>query len=218
MYTHDRKGLDRLVNGSVAREVQRIASTEVKVFTPSELAAFPSAEVPAAIITPAEPTTSSDAVRVLRQANVFKGLSEEQLRRLAPLAQQVHLERGQALGGEGELGDHFYVIGEGEAQLGARTEVGDIAARVAGPGDSFPLAVLVGSGNLITSAQAITDMEVFRLGRSDLESLCNQNPEIGMRVYRNVADLFVGRYVDTLRHLSRSVEREIRESRFTPPV
>lgn len=36
MYTRDRKGLSRLVKGSVARGVQRGASTEVQVVRPSE--------------------------------------------------------------------------------------------------------------------------------------------------------------------------------------
>ena len=37
MYTHDRKGLARLIKGSIARDVERKASIEVKVFKPREL-------------------------------------------------------------------------------------------------------------------------------------------------------------------------------------
>ena len=38
MYTHDRKGLARMIKGSIARDVQRKAPIEVKVFKPRELA------------------------------------------------------------------------------------------------------------------------------------------------------------------------------------
>ena len=38
LYTHDRKGLARLIRGSVARDVQRRVPIEVKVFKPMELA------------------------------------------------------------------------------------------------------------------------------------------------------------------------------------
>jgi len=38
MYTHDRKGLARLVKGSIAAKVERGAPTEVRVFKPTELA------------------------------------------------------------------------------------------------------------------------------------------------------------------------------------
>ena len=38
MYTHDRKGLARLIKGSVAAKVERESPTEVRVFKPTELA------------------------------------------------------------------------------------------------------------------------------------------------------------------------------------
>ncbi len=38
MYTHDRKGLARLIKGSIATKVERGAPTEVRVFRPRELA------------------------------------------------------------------------------------------------------------------------------------------------------------------------------------
>ena len=38
MYTHDRKGLVRLIKGSIAAKVERGSPTEVRVFRPRELA------------------------------------------------------------------------------------------------------------------------------------------------------------------------------------
>ena len=38
MYTHDRKGLARLVKGSIVAKVEREPPTEVRVFKPTELA------------------------------------------------------------------------------------------------------------------------------------------------------------------------------------
>ena len=39
MYTHDRKGLAKLLKGSIAEKVQKRASNEVQVFRPRELVA-----------------------------------------------------------------------------------------------------------------------------------------------------------------------------------
>ncbi len=39
MYTHDRKGLAKLIRGSIAEKVQRRAPIEVRVFRPRELVA-----------------------------------------------------------------------------------------------------------------------------------------------------------------------------------
>lgn len=38
MYTHDRKGIARLIKGSIASDVSKRALIEVKVFKPRELA------------------------------------------------------------------------------------------------------------------------------------------------------------------------------------
>ena len=38
MYTHDRKGLARLIKGSIAAKVERGAPAEVRVFRPRALA------------------------------------------------------------------------------------------------------------------------------------------------------------------------------------
>ena len=208
MYTHDRKGLARLFRGSVASEVQRTAPCEIRVFTPSDVAAYrPTATIAGAKVHSAG--APSTIVGILREADIFQGLSDEQLDRVAPMARRIHVPSGQLLGHEGELGDHIFIISEGEAQLSAHTDVGEITARVAGPGQSFPIAILVGSGNLITSAQALTDMEVLQLPQSQLATLCSMNTELGFQVYKNMAGVFAGRYGDTLRHLARSVEREL---------
>ena len=39
MYTHDRKGLAKLIRGSIAEKVQRRAPIKVQVFRPRELVA-----------------------------------------------------------------------------------------------------------------------------------------------------------------------------------
>ena len=210
IYTHDRKGLSRLLRSSTARKVQRSAPMHVNVYTPSDVAAHAPTPAPPAAAVPAA-SEAGGTERILREADIFRGLSEEQIGEVVPIAQRIHLETGQTLGHEGDLGDHIYIIADGEAQLAAHTDVGDLAARVAGPGECFPLATLVGTGNLITSATALTDMEVLRLPKTPLESLCSQKPEIGLRVYMNIAEVFVGRYGDTLRHLARTVERELQD-------
>ncbi len=40
MYTHDRKGLAKLIKGSIAEKVQKSATTQVQVFGPRELVAI----------------------------------------------------------------------------------------------------------------------------------------------------------------------------------
>ena len=103
---------------------------------------------------------------------------------------------------------------EGMAQLTADSAIGDITVRVAGPGESFPLATLIGSGVLITSAKAMTDMFVFSIPTDGLRGLFSENPELGMKVYAAIAEVLGNRYGRTLAHLTTNAEQALKEADF----
>lgn len=204
MYTHDRKLLARHVKRSIAREVQRRATTEVRVFGTRELEELASS-----------PSVTSDRqegdTRIFRQIDAFSDLAGEQIDKVVALGSKRNVEAGAMLGTGGELGEYLFVILEGEAHLTTHCEVGEISVRIARPGEAFPLAALLGSGTLITSGEALTDMEVLAIPRSELLMLCSREPEIGMRIYAAVGRLFSNRYAETLTHLTISAERELRQ-------
>ena len=205
MYTHDRKLLARHIKRSIAREVQRRAATEVRVFGTRELEERVSVEVNVGEEQPSEDN------RVFRQIDAFSDLSRQQIEQVVSLGVRRHIPAGDKMGTGGELGEHLYVILEGEAHLTTHSEVGEISVRIALPGEAFPLAALLGSGTLITSGEALTDMEVLAIPRSELLLLCSREPEIGMRIYAAVGRLFSNRYAETLTHLTIGAERELRE-------
>ena len=202
MYTHDRKLLARHVKRSIAREVQRRSSTEVRVFGARELQELA-----------AETTSTSEFQdgdnRVFRQIDAFGDLSPEQIEKVVALGSKRNVDAGELLGTGGELGEFMFVILEGEAHLTTHSEIGEISVRIARPGEAFPLAALLGSGTLITSGEALTDMEVLAIPRSELLMLCSREPEIGMRIYAAVGRLFSNRYAETLTHLTISAAREL---------
>jgi len=202
MYTHDRKLLARHVKRSIAREVQRRSSTEVRVFGARELQELA-----------AETTSTSEFQdgdnRVFRQIDAFGDLSPDQIEKVVALGSKRTVEAGELLGTGGELGEFMFVILEGEAHLTTHSEIGEISVRIARPGEAFPLAALLGSGTLITSGEALTDMEVLAIPRSELLMLCSREPEIGMRIYAAVGRLFSNRYAETLTHLTISAAREL---------
>ena len=202
MYTHDRKLLARHIKRSIAREVQRKAAGEVRVFGTRELGELSAMEA-----------ESGDALdvdsRVFRQVDVFSDLSAQQIEKVVALGNRREVQAGDLLGTGGELGESMFVILEGEAHLTTHSEVGEISVRIARPGEAFPLAALLGSGTLITSGEALTDMEVLAIPRSELLMLCSREPEIGMRIYASVGRLFSNRYAETLTHLTISAAREL---------
>ncbi len=202
MYTHDRKLLARHVKRSIAREVQRRSAMEVRVFGARELQELASE-------TPSTSEFQNGDNRVFRQIDAFGDLSADQIEKVVALGSKRNVEAGELLGTGGELGEFMFVILEGEAHLTTHSEIGEISVRIARPGEAFPLAALLGSGTLITSGEALTDMEVLAIPRSELLMLCSREPEIGMRIYAAVGRLFSNRYAETLTHLTISAAREL---------
>lgn len=199
MYTHDRQGLARLVKGSVAREVERRASMPVRVFRPDELVAAP-APAPAADAGTAEAYAGMD---------LFTRLSPDQIARVVALGVEHDITAGRTLGQTGSANSVFLIL-SGECHLTAQTDIGQIAVRVAGPGESFPLAALVGEGASITSGEALNEMRVLEVPREALLELCAQDSEIGRGLYMATAQLFADRYSRTLAQLGLSAARELR--------
>jgi CRP-like cAMP-binding protein/nucleotide-binding universal stress UspA family protein len=211
MYTHDRTGLARLVRGSVAEKVRRTLPIEVQLFRPRELGEA----VPSAASGGEELTLRK---RVLKDADAFKGLTDEQLGKVASLARRTNVAAGEALGTADQPGGQMYVVVQGDAQLSAHSGVGEITVRIAGPGESFPLAALAGAGTLITSAKALTDMELLAVPRAGILALCSEDPELGMRIYANIANAFVNRYRKTLAQLTALEERALKDADFLANV
>lgn len=150
--------------------------------------------------------------RLLRDVEIFKYLSDEQMNRVASLGQQLHVPEGKVLGEQGEPGYFLFVIIEGKAELSVRSALGEVTVRIAGPTESFPLSCIVGSGKLITSARAMTPMKVLALPCGQLLELCSRETDIGMAVYAAIAEAIANRYKKTLRHLTTGAEMALKNA------
>ena len=198
MFTHDRRGLAKLVKGSVAREVERRAVMPVRVFRPEDLAAGASQS-------PSQPNEDFDYATV----DVFARLTRDQIAAVVALGNRIAVSEGDTLGAGGEAGQNLFIIQSGEVQLTAQSEIGQIAVRLAGPGESFPQAVLLGEGTLITAGSALSDIALLQIPRARLLDLCTQDAEIGRGIYAATAQLFANRYSRTLTQLGMSATREM---------
>ncbi len=190
MSTRDRQLVARYVKVNVANEVEHGATTQVRVLR----------------------TQESPSTRMLEQVDIFRDLFPHQVEKIVALGQRVHISAGETLGKGGEHGETLFVIIEGEADLTAHSHIGEIAVRVAGPGEAFPLAALLASGMLITSGEALTDMELLTIPRGPLLDLCSTDTQIGMGIYSAAGRIFAQRYSATLSQLAISGERELRNT------
>ncbi len=150
----------------------------------------------------------------LPEVDIFRALTPTQLESVESLGLCMQVPAGEVLGKAGEPADVLYVIVEGQAQLSAGSAVGSITVRVVGPGESFPLASLIGTRDLITSATAMTDMKVVAIPSGRLLRLCSEDPSVGMAVYSTIAEVLGARYRRTLDQLTTTAETVLRQADF----
>ena len=154
--------------------------------------------------------TRTENAAALKGIDLFKDLTDQEIEQVAALGERINVSSGEILGKAGEPGSCLYIIIRGSVQLSAESPIGEITVRIAGPGESFPLATLIDPGTLITRATAMTDGEMLAIPRYELLALWKENPAIGMRMYAAVAEILASRYRSTLAHLGSRAEQALR--------
>ncbi len=62
----------------------------------------------------------------------------------------------------------------------------EIAVRIAGPGETLPLAALLGAGRLIANAHAMGGVKPVEIRRKELRELLIAHPRVGLKAYQAV--------------------------------
>ena len=85
---------------------------------------------------------------------------------------RAHHEAGEHIFRQGELGDHFYMIAEGEVEITREHSSGEqtLLARL-GPGNYFGETALLTRGRRNASVRCATPVDVITIGRDDFAAL-----------------------------------------------
>ena len=117
---------------------------------------------------------------------LFSTLSPRHLRRVADLAQEERIMEGATIVREGDIGDTFYVILEGEAKVTSKS--GRVGNRLR-PGDFFGEISLLDGGPRTASVVADTPMTVLGIARKSFLRAITDQPEIGVKLLQNAATM-----------------------------
>jgi CRP/FNR family cyclic AMP-dependent transcriptional regulator len=122
-------------------------------------------------------------VQALKRAPLFEGLSKKELTELARVTEDLEIEAGEVLCKEGETGQEFFVIVEGETDV--TTNGKRVAAR--GGGDFVGEIALLEETKRTATVTAKTPLRVFVLTRQDFRHLVRENPSVEQKVMRALA-------------------------------
>ncbi len=143
------------------------------------------------------------AIDVLKQAEIFQGLSDDELRLIAEVAHEKHYEADDAFHGEGDEMESLYFVHSGcvavevdlglESHLPKRTFLVDRLRE----GEAFGWSTLV---EPYVSTATVRSYEgpcsVVAIDGAKLRQILDEHPHMGLVVFRAIASL-VGR---RLRH------------------
>lgn len=127
--------------------------------------------------------------KFLKTINYFKGLSDAELNLIRPFLSEKKYGRGDIIIYEGDAAKAVYFILAGAVKLFKTSVEGkDQILYIARPGNSFNDVAVFDGGNNHASAQAMSDVTVFELGKSELVRLMNDNPNIASNTIKVLAE------------------------------
>jgi len=122
-------------------------------------------------------------IQALKRAPLFAGLSRKELAQLARVSEDVEVELGKALVKEGETGQEFFVIVDGNVKI---TRKGRRVAK-RGPGDFVGEIALLEDIPRTATVTAETRVRLFVLTRKDFRHLLDEHPGVERKVLRALA-------------------------------
>ena len=131
---------------------------------------------------PASPR-SPRVLELLSHAPIFRGLSAEELARIAAGTTQLQVERGRVLFRRGDPCRGFHLVAYGQVKLAIGTAGGaEKVIEILGPGRTFGEAVMFTGNPYLVAATALEDSLLLHVDRDTLFGEIEREPQLARRM------------------------------------
>jgi CRP-like cAMP-binding protein len=152
--------------------------------------------------------TVADEIKIFSEVELFRGLTPEQMARLATIARREVYHTGETVFLQETPGDSMYIVKQGQVEVRIDNEEGESYPAVyLGRGQVFGEMALVDQGTRSATVIAVeAETEVYAIPGNQFTSLCENDTAIGYILMRNMAQdmSFKLRH----RHLDHSEDQE----------
>lgn len=127
---------------------------------------------------------------VLSRIPVFNALPEHELEHLQNMLQTKTLQPGEILFREGEVGEHFYVLTEGQLEilLGVGTK-DELVLNMLGPGEYLgEMSLIIPGGERTATARAKERAVLLSMSRDEFNTLLEQHPVLVKSLVRVLSE------------------------------
>ena len=126
-------------------------------------------------------------LELLRQAAIFKDLTDDELVHVAEICKDQQFRSAQTIFKEGEPGNRLYIVAEGEVRISRHVPgSGEEALAILKKGACFGEMSVFDRSERSTDAIANKDCTLITISRSDFEILLDFNRDLAFKVLWSV--------------------------------
>lgn len=123
-----------------------------------------------------------------RHISIFSALSDSELQNIIKMVIRREYIKGEVLCREGETSDNLFLIRDGKIKLSKMTRDGkEQILHILTKGDFFGETNLFDDIASSFTATAINNAKICTLSRANLEGILKQNPEISMKILKELS-------------------------------
>jgi CRP-like cAMP-binding protein len=146
-------------------------------------------------------------MEALHECELFAGLREDELERIATIAHEEEYQAGEQIFAEREPANRLYILRTGRVKVHIRLRStlepdGDVTIEEVEPGRIFGWSCLVKQRRFTASVRALEPVTALAIDAGDLQTLFDQDAHIGFVVMKQLAEVIASR----LRHIRKQLE------------
>ncbi len=159
------------------------------------------------------PRKKEGILEILSQLSAFYGLTNNELLLVQRMLHERTYKKGEVIFNEGEPGAGMYIVISGGVEI-TRTIGGDTQTTLAVIKELSFFGELALLDEIPRSASAIAlyDTVLFGFSKPSLESLCQRNPRLGIKILSNLSKLISKRLLKTNEAMEKLQLRMINKS------
>lgn len=147
-----------------------------------------------------------DIQKLLGEFELFKGLSEDELKLIASKAVKVEVDENQEIFHEQSTESDLYILTEGRVQiLGALGKTDSATIHTILPGKLFGEFAFIDGQPRSATAVAIQKSTVFKIPSQDIYAIFEEDAKMGYITMRNLARILARRIRQTAHELRSSL-------------
>jgi CRP/FNR family transcriptional regulator, cyclic AMP receptor protein len=145
-----------------------------------------------------------EEIAFLKRIPILRDLDEEELGQFLKIARRVRFPKGKSIITEGQTGETLYIMEEGMVEISKTLVMGKgqensrdrdkVLTKLSAEDHAiFGEVALFEQSKRTATVVALTDCLLLEISKSDFLRLAEENPRVGYKISRNIAQLLCSR-------------------------